>query len=147
MSPPRPARGRKAAPQHPIIGIVGHDLHLDGGACVPQRLLLATIVLPILLTRPACAETVYEFVSHCKEEGLADCFRHIEERLIRLNSGEKRRICLPPAFGTALFATEGIPVSLLEHVRLGLSAARFGNAGQDVDEVISRLVSEIYACG
>ena len=33
------------------------------------------------------------------------------------------------------------PVSLLEHVLLELSAARFGNAGSDVDDVIARIVS------
>jgi hypothetical protein len=97
----------------------------------------------LLLGRPAQAETVYEFVARCHAEKLGNCFNRISTRLDGLNSGAKRRICLPVRFA----AISGvIRVSLLDHVRLKLSAARFGNAGSEADDVIVRIVNEIYPC-
>lgn len=105
---------------------------------------LGMMALPL---QPAQAEPVYEFVRTCKEEPLGHCFFRIQERLSYLNREAVRRICLPRAFGATFVHSVSIPVSLLEHVRLGLSAARFGEAGDDVDDVIAKIVGTIYHCG
>ncbi|MEI9901424.1 MAG: hypothetical protein WDN31_16255 [Hyphomicrobium sp.] len=95
--------------------------------------------------RPACAEAVYEFVTHCRQESLGDCFGLISERLDLLNGDADRRICLPRSFGGAI-VDSSVPVSLLEHVRVKLSAARFGHAGSDVNDMIARIINDIYPC-
>jgi hypothetical protein len=100
----------------------------------------------VLLARPAHAEAVYEFVKHCRDEKLGHCFNRIATRLSDLDTGANRRICLPRSFGGTMVESGVIPVSLLEHVRLKLSAARFGDAGSDVDAVIARIVNGIYPC-
>jgi hypothetical protein len=43
--------------------------------------------------------------------------------------------------------SSSVPVSVLEHVRLGLSAARFGHSGSEVDDVIVKIMGGIYRCG
>jgi hypothetical protein len=106
----------------------------------------AIAVCAVLLVRPAHAEAVYEFVKHCHDEKLGHCFNRIGTRLSGLNTGPNRRICLPRSFGGTMVESGVIPVSLLEHVRLKLSAARFGDAGSDVDAVITRIVNGIYPC-
>jgi hypothetical protein len=103
--------------------------------------LIATGV--VLLARPAQAETVYDFVALCRAEQLGHCFNRISARLDALNAGSNRRICVPRRFAAI---TGVIPVSLLEHVRLKLSAARFGNAGSEVDDVMVRIMNEIFPC-
>ena len=108
------------------------------------RLLLAGCA--VAMAQPAASETVYEFVSQCRQEQLGDCFYQIDARLERLNAGTDRRVCLPQAFGATMTYNGAVPVSLLEHVRLGLSAARFGNAEQDVDDAITAIVNRIYRC-
>lgn len=107
-------------------------------------LALGAMMLPLQTAR---AEPVYEFVKHCKEETLGHCFFRIQERLTYLNSGAVNRVCLPRTFGSTLVHTASVPVSVLDHVRLGLSAARFGSAGDEVDDVIVRIVGAIYRCG
>lgn len=104
------------------------------------------MLLGVVLSRPARAETVYEFVSACRQQQLAVCFDRIDRRLMRLNSGTQRRICLPRAFGAVLTESVGVPVSVLEHVRLALSAAQFGDAGTEVDDVMVRIVGGLYPC-
>ena len=86
-------------------------------------ILIATGVL--LLARPAQAEAVYDFVAQCRGEKLGHCFNRIGTHLTGLNASPNRRICLPVSFG-GMLSNGVIPVSLLEHVRLKLSAARFG---------------------
>jgi hypothetical protein len=100
----------------------------------------------VLLALPARADDVYEFVKQCRDEKLGDCFDRIGTRLSDLNAGPNWRICLPRRFGGTLIESGVIPVSLLEHVRLKLSAARFGDAGSDADDVIVRIVNGIYPC-
>jgi hypothetical protein len=114
-----------------------------------ERLVMkAKLIALCLATIPATAraEPVYDFVASCRQEQLAECFHQIEQRLTRLNAGANSRICLPKAFGATMFESVGIPVSVLDHVRLGLSAARFGDAGRDVDDVMSEIVTAIYPC-
>jgi hypothetical protein len=106
----------------------------------------AMAMCAVLLARPAHAEAVYEFVKHCRDEKLGHCFNRIATRLSDLNTGTNRRICLPRTFGGTMVESGVIPVSLLEHVRLQLSAARFGDAGSDVDAVIARIINGIYPC-
>jgi hypothetical protein len=106
----------------------------------------AIAMCAVLLARPAHAEPVYEFVKQCRDETLGHCFNRIATRLSDLNTGTNRRICLPRTFGGTRVESGVIPVSLLEHVRLKLSAARFGNAGSEVDAVITRIVNGIYPC-
>lgn len=106
----------------------------------------AIAVCAALLARPAHTEPVYEFVKHCRDEALGHCFNRIATRLSDLNAGGNRRICLPRMFGGTMVESGVIPVSLLDHVRLQLSAARFGDAGSDVDVIIARIVNGIYPC-
>jgi hypothetical protein len=103
-------------------------------------LFLATLVL----ASPAKAETVYELVALCNAEKLGLCYSRIDVHLTRLNTGPMRRICLPTSFGAMLSNT--IPVSMLERVRLGLSAARFGQAEVAADDVIVSIVNGVYPC-
>ncbi len=112
---------------------------------VTKLIATAIAMCAVLLARPAHAEAVYEFVKHCHEK-LGHCFNCIGTRLSSLNTGTNRRICLPRTFGGTMVESGVIPVSLLEHVRLQLSAARFGDAGSDVDGVIARIVNGIYPC-
>lgn len=115
------------------------------GSSAAMPILPALTIL--LATVPVRAETVYEFTLACREDELAKCFDKIEERMIALKAaGPGRRICLPRAFGATMFESLEVPVSVLEHVRLGLSAARFGQTRADVDDVIRQIVSGIYPC-
>jgi hypothetical protein len=109
-------------------------------------LLIATgaMIGASLFARPAAAETVYEFVSLCRGEKLGYCFDRIATRLNSLNSPPNRRICLPTGFGGMV--TGVLPVSLLDIVRLKLSAAQFGDSGSDADQVLVRIVNGIYPC-
>jgi hypothetical protein len=101
----------------------------------------------IVLPWPAQAETVYEFVVHCRRDMLGDCFGRISKRLNDLNSRARRRICLPHSYGGIMLEDGVIPVSLLEHVRIQLSAAEFGEAGANVDDVLVEVINAIYPCG
>jgi hypothetical protein len=94
----------------------------------------------------ARAETVYEFVRQCRQQQLGDCFAVINARLGHLNEGRDRRICLPRAFGGIMLGRGVVPVSLLEHVRVKLSAARFGHAGAETDDVITDIIGALYPC-
>jgi hypothetical protein len=40
----------------------------------------------------------------------------------------------------------GYPVSVLEYVRLGMAAAKFGKSTQPADDVMGSIVAEIYPC-
>ena len=107
-------------------------------------LLVALSSMAFVLT--VRAETVYDFVSDCRADRLAHCYSRIESRLLKLNEEAGRRVCLPRSFGATLAEPVSIPVSLLEHIRLALSAARFGNSEVDVDEAIVGIVAAIYRC-
>ncbi len=107
----------------------------------------ALAALPLAMSTAAPADTVYEFDARCRESRLGVCFNMIEDRLDRLKrTGQGRSFCLPRAWGSVQFESVSYPVSLLEHVRLALSAARFGAAGRPVDEKITSIVAEIYPC-
>jgi hypothetical protein len=99
-----------------------------------------------LLPQPGRAELLDDFIVHCRQEALGDCFYRIGERLNRLNAGAAPRICLPRTFGGLVLERGVIPVSVLEHFRLRLSAARFGQASADVDEVMVRIANGMYPC-
>ncbi len=106
---------------------------------------VATFVL--LGARSSSAETVYEFARSCKQEELATCFALIESHLDRLKAAEQgRSFCMPSFWGGPLILSVGYPVSVLEHVRLAVSAARFGSAGRDVDDAMRDIVAGIYPC-
>jgi hypothetical protein len=95
----------------------------------------------------ASAETVYEFVSYCRSEPLGHCFNLIEKRIDRLRVTEQgRAFCLPRVWGTTSVTSESYPVSVLEHVRLALSAARFGEAERPVEEQMKSIIAEVYPC-
>lgn len=113
---------------------------------MPRTAMVLIALSLALLPRPVRAEAVYEFVAHCRQERLGDCFDSIRSRLDSLNAGTARRICLPRAFGGVVLERGVLPVSLLEHVRVKLSAARFGEAGANVDDVMTRIVNQIYPC-
>lgn len=109
--------------------------------------LAAVIAMSLSIAGPARAETVYQFVLECKSETLARCFTIIGLRLDRLRAMEQgRAFCLPNVWGATMVMSDSIPVSILEHVRLALSAARFGNAERPVDEQMKAIVAEIYPC-
>jgi len=111
------------------------------------RLAAILVGLCASLTAPAVrAEPVYDFIANCRHQGLGSCFALINERLNMLNSGAQPRICLPQAFGGLMLGDGVVPVSLLEHVRVKLSAARFGHAGDDADATIASIINGIYPC-
>jgi len=103
-------------------------------------------VATVSLAGPARGEALYEFVSHCRDEQPGRCYDRIGKRLNSLNAGAEKRICLPQSFGGIMLDGGVIPVSLLEHVRLKLSAACFGAAGADVDDVMAAIINGIYPC-
>lgn len=110
---------------------------------------LAAIVLALCALCPAPAaraEPVYDFVTNCRHQRLGDCFALINERLNVLNSGAHPSICLPRAFGGLMLGDGVVPVSLLEHVRVKLSAARFGHSGDDANATIASIINRIYPC-
>jgi hypothetical protein len=122
------------------------ELSARGTTVVPRLVAILVAVSVILLPRPASAESVYEFVSQCRQDRLADCFYRIAQRIKQLNASGTRRICLPDSFGGGMFDSGVLPVSLLEEVRVHLSAARFGRAEVNVDDVMSGIVNGIYPC-
>lgn len=113
---------------------------------MPKLLAVALALSLLLCPPPARAEPVYEFVAHCRKDRLGDCFALIGERLGQLDSAGKRRVCLPRRFGGTLLENGVLPVSLLEYVRINLSAARFGHAEADADDVMARVINDIYPC-
>ena len=111
------------------------------------RLAAILVVLCAVLPAPSArAEPVYDFITHCRQQRLGDCFALINERLNMLGSGAHRSICLPRAFGGLMLGDGVVPVSLLEHVRVKLSAARFGHAGADANATIASIINGIYPC-
>jgi hypothetical protein len=50
------------------------------------------------------------------------------------------------AWGTPGYITSGYPISVLEHIRLSVSAARFGNAEEPVDIAMRDILKAIYPC-
>ncbi|HYD14985.1 MAG TPA: hypothetical protein VEA77_01155 [Hyphomicrobium sp.] len=108
---------------------------------------IAIAVLVLLSARSANADTVYEFGAHCRAASLGSCFALIEERLERLEARDQRqRFCVPRAWGASMFASVRYPVSVLDHVRLAMSAARFGHAGSDADELLLEIMGRVYPC-
>lgn len=109
--------------------------------------LAAVFVASLYMAAPAQSETVYQFVLECKTETLARCFTIIGHRLDSLRAAEQGRgFCLPSVWGATMVVSNSYPVSILEHVRLALSAARFGNAERPVEEQMKAIVAEIYPC-
>lgn len=110
---------------------------------------LCAVVATIALVAPQTlrAETVYEFAVNCREEQLARCFSLITERLNIVKAKEQgHAFCLPRAWGNPNFMASGYPVSFLEHVRLSLFAARFGNAEEPVEDAMRDIVRGVYPC-
>ncbi|HEX2841716.1 hypothetical protein [Hyphomicrobium sp.] len=108
----------------------------------------AFVAMIVLLGgRASSAETVYEFALSCQQEKLATCFARVESHLDRLKAAEQgRSFCMPNFWGGPLILSAGYPVSVLEHVRLAVSAARFGSAGRNVDDAMRDIVAGIYPC-
>jgi hypothetical protein len=128
------------------ITVEGRVRTTAGFACV-HRALPVVLAIGLTLGGHAQAETVYEFVLDCKSKTLARCFNLIEQRLNRMRAIEQgRAFCLPRVWGAAMVTSESYPVSVLDHVRLGLSAARFGAAERPVEERMKAIIAEIYPC-
>lgn len=105
------------------------------------------LALAVLSPADARAETVYEFISQCREEKLGDCFNQIESHLDRIRLVEQgRAFCLPRVWGPTMADSSSYPVSVLEYVRLGLSAARFGSSARPADDVMGEVLGRIYPC-
>lgn len=112
----------------------------------------ALVALPLVaasLTTPQMlhAETVYEFATSCHEDELAECFNHVRDALDRVKAkGQGQAFCMPRSWGMMDSPFSEYPVSLLDHIRLALSAARFGKAEQSADSAISEVLAKIYPC-
>lgn len=116
------------------------------GRAPPAAGILA-VIMAIAEPHPLRAETVYEFAVNCHEDELAQCFDRIRERLDRVKAKQQgHAFCLPRAWGMPEYLGNGYPVSILEHIRLSLSAARFGKAEEPVDDAISDILKRIYPC-
>jgi hypothetical protein len=114
---------------------------------ISQRLGAVAFLLVAAAPEALRAETVYEFAVNCRKEQLARCFSLITERLNILKAkGQGHAFCLPRAWGNPDFMASGYPVSFLEHVRLSLSAARFGNAEAPVEDALRDIVRGVYPC-
>lgn len=113
--------------------------------CAMRR--LTCLIIALALPAAARAETVYDFTQSCRDDQLKACFARIEERLDLLRAKHQRRaFCIPQVWGATMVVSESYPVSILEYVRVRVSAARFGRAEQDVDTVITEIVGAIYPC-
>lgn len=112
-----------------------------------SALKLSVAAMSIAAAQPARAETVYEFIVQCHEDNLGPCYSRIRERLKQAKAkGNGRGFCLPPAWGMPDYLSSGFPISLIEHIRLSLSAGRFGDADQPVDDAITGILKTLYPC-
>jgi hypothetical protein len=118
-----------------------------GGLRVLTLTLLAAALFALAPPNTARAETVYEFSSHCHEDHLLACLDQIRELVTRVKARDQGRVfCAPRAWGMENYPFSDYPLSVLEHVRLSLSAARFGKAEMPVDDAISDILKAIYPC-
>jgi len=105
------------------------------------------VAMLCFMAAPAQAETVYDFVTACKNRELRACFDLIEERLNTLKLRQQgRAFCLPRSWGASFVESTSYPVSVLEHVRVGLSAARFGKAEKPVEDAMQDILSRTFPC-
>lgn len=101
----------------------------------------------VLLCQPAQAETVYDFTMRCNEMSLRGCLDDIEAHLVQLEGKEQgNAFCIPRAWGRPEFLSGGFPISLLEYLRVGLSASRFGHAQEPVEDAMRDILAELYPC-
>ncbi len=114
-----------------------------------SRVLIGALLTGVLSFAPqiARAETVYEFAINCQEEQLATCFDLIRDRLTEVKDrGQGRAFCAPRIWGMQNAPFGDNTLSVIEHIRLTLSAARFGKAEMPVDDAISDILKTIYPC-
>lgn len=113
-----------------------------------MRAAIGSAILAISLfavAAPARADTVYEFVASCRRETLGQCFNRISERLDALKAWDQHSAyCFPPAYKAMV--GDSYPISVIEYLRLALSAARFGESSRPTDSVITDLLARIYPC-
>ncbi len=101
----------------------------------------------VIVAPPARAETVYEFAIDCNKVQLPACIDHIRERLDVIKAKEQgRAFCLPRAWGSPGYIKSGYPISVLEHVRISVSAARFGKSEMPVEDAMRDILAQIYPC-
>ena len=118
-----------------------------GQCAVSGASIALAVALGVVMPSAVRAETVYEFAAACHEDQLNTCFNLIRDRLDRLKAKEQgRAFCLPRAWGTPGYITSGYPISVLEHIRLSVSAARFGKAEEPVDIAMRDILTKIYPC-
>ncbi len=109
---------------------------------------LPVMFVAILTVTAAHAETVVEFVSSCNNTKLSACFDRISREIDSLNVTEGgKSFCLPRAWGATMFERVGYPVSVLEYVRLAMSASRFGNAEKPATAEMSAILAKTFPCG
>lgn len=107
----------------------------------------AAAVLAASAPTPLHAETVYEFVMTCRRVDLSTCFNRISDGLDRVKvKDDGTAFCLPRAWAGPGFITSTYPISLLEYVRVGLSASRFGKADEPVEGALRDILKDIYPC-
>lgn len=108
---------------------------------------LPVMLVAILTGTAVRAETVVDFVSACNNSELAACFERISNEIDTLKSAEGgKTFCLPRAWGATMFESVGYPVSVLEHVRLGMSASRFGGSEQPANSAMSAILAKTFPC-
>jgi hypothetical protein len=118
-----------------------------GQCAVSGASIALAVALGLVAPSALRSETVYEFATSCHEDQLNTCFNLIRERLDRLKAKEQgRAFCLPRSWGTPGYISSGYPISVLEHIRLSVSAARFGNAEEPVDLAMRDILKAIYPC-
>ncbi len=94
----------------------------------------------------ASAEPVYDFVSKCEAASLGACFARIRTELDRLRAREDQHaFCLPFVWGGFVPSTT-YPVSILDYMKLRLSASRIGRAGDPADVVMRDVLAEMFPC-
>ena len=94
----------------------------------------------------ARAEAVWDFVASCDGAPLGDCLGRVQAAIERVRAGEDgHAFCIPPVWGGFVPSTT-YPVSVLDYVRLRLSAARIGRAGDPADAVVRSVLVEMFPC-
>jgi len=100
----------------------------------------------VLCCGPARADSVYDFVNGCEAASLDVCFTRIRTELDRVReTDDHHAFCIPPVWGGFVPSTT-YPVSVLDYIKLRLSAARIGRAGDPADAVIRDVLAEAFPC-
>ena len=89
---------------------------------------------------------MFDFVARCDSAPLDACFDEIRTQLDQLRATENRHgFCIPPVWG-GFVPSRITPVSVLDYLKLRLSAARIGRAGEPTEAVLRDVLADMFPC-